>query len=322
MIEAQQRLKALQKQEKARFKVKDNFDSLIIRDNSQKSENIRALDLEMANSKIPKPLSFKKPLFSIPDDSRIPKLFKVPLSEIPEKSENLPWKKGDLLDSLDLGSTNLKKLFQNRPKLCHSPGRQKNEDPEWLKENFRVSINEWAPKKIEVFSNVRPTKRVLTKNLIKIGGERFEVGKNAPRETRKVSVLESEGKKIEERKISGKMKIEENFLGDARYEGQEEKKEVKIEKIEKKEEKIEERKEEKIEEKKETIPVFKTKEEGPLKVEVKKQSKFVNKFKAIPENNEEFLDCELECVNDEEEKLKASLARLDLKYLRLKHQAS
>lgn len=236
----------------------------------------------------------KKLEVQVTDESKIPK-FKNPLNKIPEKSENLPWKKGDLLDSLDLSSTNLKKMFQNRPKLCESPGREKAKDPEWLKENFRESINEWAPKKIEPLPEIKPTKRVLPRNVNKVGfadkiGELKEMNK-AEKPVKNVKFSEEKCEKVNKR-------YEKPNLEEENEEGEEIKEIKKIcddVKIEHK----------KVDE----------------KLNVKKQSRFVNKIKAIPEAKDDFLECELHCVNDEEAKLEASLARLDFKSLRLKHQA-
>ena len=51
------------------------------------------------------------------------------------------------------------------------------------------------------------------------------------------------------------------------------------------------------------------------------KSKFVNKIRSIPEPKDDFLENELQCVEEEEAKLQASLARLDIKSLKAKHQA-
>ena len=296
------------------------------------NENIRALDLQINfNSKIPKPSFEKKVLVNAGiEETKIPKIFK-PLPEIPEipkRVDSMPWKKGDLLDSLDLGTTNLKKLFQNRPKLCDSPGRQNQADPEWLKENFRTSINEWAPKKIETFTNIKPTKRVLTKNLIKIGTlERPDIVKA------QIPKIEKQPDKVfKSPQISQGSKVVPNPRPGLIL--KEEKNDLKKEFFDKANGKISNESFKPLQDKEKSIEIEnkqneefddfispKICEENEIVLKGgKKQSKFVNKIKTIPENIGEFLDCELECVLDEEERLKASLARLDLKYIRLKNQ--
>ena len=302
MIEAQKRLKELQKQERERLKLKDNRDYYLNFLRNQRfskqdteSSNLQALDLGFnPQSRIPKPSLVKKPEVQGTDESKIPKL-KNPLCRVPEKPENLPWKKGDLLDSLDLSSTNLKKMFQNRPKLCESPGREKNgKEPEWLKENFRESINEWAPKKIEALPEVKLTKRVLPRNVNKVGfadriGELKEMNK-AEKLVKNVKFSEDKSEKVSKR--YERSCFEEGNEGEL---VQDVKKNCGDGKVELR----------KVDE----------------KVNVRKQSRFVNKIKAIPEAKDDFLECELHCVNDEEAKLEASLARLDFKSLKLKHQA-
>lgn len=337
ILEAQNRIKALQKQEKN--KGKDNFDYFVNFVNNKASgvrqgnnENIRALDLQINfNSKIPKPSLEKKVLVNTGiEETKIPKIFK-PLPEIPEipkRVDSMPWKKGDLLDSLDLGTTNLKKLFQNRPKLCDSPGRQNQADPDWLKENFRTSINEWAPKKIETFTNIKPTKRVLTKNLIKIGT------------VERPDLLKAQIPKVEKQpdKVFKSPQISQGSKAVPSPRpvliSKEEQKEPKKEVFDSAKGKISNENFKSLQDKEKQVEIENKQIEGPNDLispklceenEIvlkggKKQSKFVNKIKTIPENNGEFLDCELECVLDEEERLKASLARLDLKYIRLKNQ--
>ena len=128
------------------------------------------MDLNVqVQSKIPKPSNEKKNIKNPlePAGTKIPKIIKQNEEAF---NDNLPWKKGDLLDSLDLGSTNMKKLFKNRPKLCDSPGGNQNEKAEWLKENIRESINEWAPKKLEPLPEIKPTKRVINRKGVRVLG--------------------------------------------------------------------------------------------------------------------------------------------------------
>ena len=87
------------------------------------------------------------------DDSKIHKVLIGPLPAIPEKGENLPWKKGDLLDSLDLSSTNLKKFMNKKVEACEFPEREKLER-DWLLDNFRESIKEWAPPRSESITQI------------------------------------------------------------------------------------------------------------------------------------------------------------------------
>lgn len=271
------------------------------------NKNLCALDLGFnPQSRIPKPALMKKQEVLVPEESKIPKFNIKPAKLGPEKIDNLPWKKGDLLDSLDLSSTNLKKMFQNRPKVCDSPGREKEKDPAWLKENFRESINEWAPKKIEPIAELKPTKRVLPRNVNKIG---FAEKLVELKEQNKSEFMPGIKEQNKADNISKKVKfsIENCEKVNKRYEKHEidEEKELnQAAEIEKKPENKERLEEKKINQNQNK----------------KRQSKFVSKIKAIPEAKDDFLECELHCVNDEEAKLEASLARLDIKSLRLKHQ--
>lgn len=286
VLEAQRRLQELQKLEKERLKIKDNRDRYVqfLRNHHGKREgskerNISALDLNVkVATKIPKPSAAKETKGNLEENlSRIPKIAKE------KGEENLPWKKGDLLDSLDLGSTNMKKMFKNRPKLCESPGAKAEEKAEWLKENIRESINEWAPKKIEKLPEIKPTKRVVN-----LKAHKAQLVK--PEENKEKTCLEVKKNEI----------IEENL------------------KIEEVDGKINKRYQAVFEEPL-VSPEFPVK---PVEVVKKKpsRSKFVNKIRKIPESDLDFLQIELNCVDEEEAKLKASLARLDLKSIKAKNQ--
>ena len=354
MLEAQKRLQQLQKQEKERLKVKDNRDRYLQfmrgpRENKRgnsRERNICALDLNVqARSKIPKPSVEKQ----VPMDcrgnvenvaSKIPKLPKAD-----DFSDNLPWKKGDLLDSLDLGSTNMKKLFKNRPKLCESPGGDsKDNKGEWLKENFRESINEWAPKKLEPLPQIKPTRRILNPRYKVI--EKNEDSKEA--DTKLQEIPQNSNKPVKVHKVRFRKnpeshlhldapiniaenaeliieKAQENVLGNKRYQDPE----LKSEENAKDSATVEPQSPEFNQKKALPVPNFvsnldqKSKEILKKPAGAKKSSKFVNKSRSIPEPSEDldFLENELQCVEEEEEKLKASLARLDIKSIRAKNQA-
>lgn len=330
-MEAQKRLKELQKQERERLKQKDHRDKYIQLLRNQRftreasnPRNISALDLDVdLKSRIPRPAAEKK-LVKIPSDHNIKgpspsRPLNENQSKIPKfghqkdikKDDCLPWKKGDLLDSLDLSSTNMKKMFQNRPKLCDSPGASQADKSEWLKENFRESINEWAPKKIEPVE-LKPSKRVIIKKHNKINiqekiEEIKEVAKGAENvdeplahipKAKHVRIRENPIKKIPEGEF---ISVPESNNHSKRYENIENTPSIEI-----------------AAEK--SIEIIQNAQKVQKDVGKKSGSRFVGKFKAIPEKDD-FLENELQCVMDEEAKLQASLARLDLKSLRLKHQA-
>ena len=353
MLEAQKRLQELQKQEQERLKIKDNRDRYLQfmrgprenKRNNSKERNICALDLNVqVKSKIPKPSvekqitrNTKGNIEDIP--SKIPKIVKA--GDFPD---NLPWKKGDLLDSLDLGSTNMKKLFKNRPKLCESPGGNNSDKAEWLKENFRESINEWAPKKLEPLPQIKPTRRVLNPKY-KVP-EQVEVPKeinlkpqempqilNKPVKVHKVRIRKNPEPhlqqdlqiNIEENSEFIIEKIPENIPVNKRYQNSEVKPEIKDRDsptVELKSPEFNQKKPLPLQQLA-SNPNQNPKEIPKKSAGVKKTSKFVNKIRSIPEPAEDldFLKNELQCVEEEEEKLKASLARLDLKSIRAKNQA-
>ena len=250
-----------------------------------RERNICALDLDIQQkSKIPKPLNEKNIHKNILEviNTKIPKVAKNHIL-----NENLPWKKGDLLDSLDLSTTDLKKLYKNRPKLCESPGNLKENKPEWLKENFRESINEWAPKKIEPPPQIKPTKRIVSRIVHKPQIlENFDEVNYNKTEKKEFSNNFFNQKIPQNSNLNTKKEtIIEDFLKCGNYE-----------------------KTETIKEK-----IFTIAEENIVsKEKLKNNSKFVNKIRGI-KPADDFLETELKCVEDEEAKLQASLARLDLK---------
>jgi hypothetical protein len=350
-LEAQRRLKELQKQEMERLKQKDHRDKYIQhlrgRVSGRKDSNERnicALDLDVQQkSKIPKPSLEKniyKNLAEIPN-TKIPKLQQIKEKDL---DDNLPWKKGDLLDSLDLSNTNMKKLFKNRPKLCDSPGRQNDDKAQWLKENIRESINEWAPKKLEPLPEIKPTKRIVSRKLLKvqIQEKTEEIKENCLKlESNKPDLehIQNKGKFSDENGLENPKFYRGKGLKDninKRYQNIDEKDQEIIEELKNDEQYTNNHKSEqefiqnilKDAEYISTDSKIQDKNEFPIKPQPnipgkpKKKSKFVDKIKSIPEPKDDFLENELECVKEEEAKLQASLARLDLKALKAKHQAN
>jgi hypothetical protein len=196
--EARQRLEELQRQQEEQARKRDHRDRYIqfLRKGSKKSVNrpepskLQALDLEVG-SHIPKPSKLQAIKPSHRDRaSKIPRL--------PPRGNGL-WVKGDLLDSLDLGSTNLlgkRRQFEIEeeapaPEVTHSPlrgGKKESkvfeqdslEGKDWLRDSVKQSIQEWA--------GMRPVK-ITAPSAISEKAEEFEA------EIRKVLELEDSPKK-------------------------------------------------------------------------------------------------------------------------------
>ena len=321
------------------------------------SNSIKALDLEV-QTKIPKPGQERKLWDLKGEDSKIPKIVKGPLPAIPEKLDSLPWKKGDLLDSLGLSSTNLKKFMKNKPKACESPGREKGER-EWLMENFRESIKEWAPTRPQpdhqvlkepqitnpdYQSNINPITQKPSTEKIKDQIRPIPTADHAKPNDTKAKAPESQNK-INKRVIprgGGKSgfnnkleELKENNRPDKKVKFFNEKLPGKANTRYTDSDFEDENPHDHqscfsepgfIKANPNPTPINQLPKENPKKEAISKPpiikpSKFVSKFKEIETDKNEFLNKELKSVNDEEAKLEASLARLDIKSLKLKHQA-
>lgn len=327
------------------------------------SNSIKALDLDV-QTKIPKPGQERKQWDLKGDDSKIPKIVKGPLPAIPEKVDNLPWKKGDLLDSLDLSSTNLKKFMKNKPKACESPGREKGER-EWLMENFRESIKEWAPSRPQAEAHIQKELQIpnpynqpilnptpqnppnenpkdqirpnpppyqsnppdskskvpesqnkISKRVIPRGGGKS--GFNQKLEELKENNRPDKKIKFFNEKLPGKANTrytDSDFEDENPHDHQSCFSEPGYLKLDPNPKTVQN-----------PVPTSQLVKENSKKEQISKPpiikpSKFVSKFKEIDTDKNQFLNKELKCVNDEEAKLEASLARLDIKSLKLKHQA-
>ncbi|CAG9331285.1 unnamed protein product [Blepharisma stoltei] len=253
---AQIRLQEVQRQEEERRKRKDHRDAYIsyLRGNNRgcsREREISALDLQIVEppkekTKIP------APNHNQPVECRI----NTPNTKIPRFLSNLKedkplWSKGDLLDSLDLSNTNLnKKPKKEEFEDLNKPEWNPTEKENWLEQNIRESIREWAPtkemkiiseeeEKPEKIENIKPTKRV----------------------TKVLSVKRQTNQNNQINAIENQEKVTE-----------------------------------------------------------KPKSKFVSRIKSIGNNDPdtEFLNVELECVNEAENKIEESLARLDIKALKVK----
>lgn len=292
--EAKRRLEELQRQQEEQSRRRDHRDRYIqyMRKGSNKSihrqqdKKLVALDLEVGTH-IPKPVKLRPvKLRVIEKGSRIPKL----------RGNDL-WRKGGLLDSLDLSSTNLlakKQKFEIEeeapaPEVTQSPlrgGKPKEpkepkvyeqdslEEKGWLRESFNQSIKEWA--------GIRPIK--LTAPSV-ISEEPEEIKVNAPNILREL--VEDYENAMQVAPPSYRL----GHLPQPHY-----------------------------------PDVIKPSLQNPsdyTKVvdspkEVPKKSKYVQKFKQIKQVDDDFLavssiQTELACLNSEEAKLQASLAKLDAK---------
>lgn len=285
------------------------------------------------------------------DDCKINKVALGPLPTIPENGGNLPWKKGDLLDSLDLSSTNLEKFMKRKDEDCGLHDQEK-EERDWLVDNFRESIKEWAPKRPEANTQIPDPPSNNLQDLIPHKNPNSQLKPSTPpqsnpnphtpsspeRQTHLTKRIIPRGKsalnqKLQELKENHKPTKKLNYFNEklpekasTRYSGSD------LEDENPQDHQIH-ISEFKINPTPQTAPnptsvpknlQLSPEKNLPPKLTQKppsRPSKFVSKFKNIESEKDDFLDIELKCLNDEEAKLEASLVRLDIKKLKLKHQA-